>query len=186
MPPTGRTFGATHRTNPSIQGKTLIQADEGVASKGAFSTFDRSTPENSVIKIESPIGNPSPASGTKWAVSNSQLVAPGDILVVYLEGLLPFHSPKTPITPPPTNRIGNRVVTGYPISVLSDGTIPLPYIAPQQVAGLTDAEVVELLRKVVIRDEILIPRNCRTVVTLVKAREFLNVGKRGSESHEGQ
>ena len=68
-------------------------------------------------------------------------LGPGDILGVYIEGVLPFTPPEKPPEPPPVNFPGADSMLppsiGYPIAVMEDGTLTLPLLEPMPVEGLT-------------------------------------------------
>ncbi len=100
----------------------------------------------------------------------------GDILGVYIEGVLPFNPPNAPPEPPPVN-FPDRDSTlppsiGYPIAVQDDGTLALPLIEPLKVKGLTLEQVREAIRDAYIDEEILRPEKARPIVTIIKERTY--------------
>ncbi|TWU27229.1 Polysaccharide biosynthesis/export protein [Novipirellula galeiformis] len=100
----------------------------------------------------------------------------GDILGVYIEGVLPFNPPNAPPEPPPVNFPDADSTLppsiGYPIAVQDDGTLALPLIEPLQVEGLTLDQVREAIRDAYIDSEILRPEKARPIVTIIKERTY--------------
>ncbi len=100
----------------------------------------------------------------------------GDILGIYIEGVLPFNPPNAPPEPPPVN-FPERDSTlppsiGYPIAVQDDGTLALPLIEPLDVKGLTLEQVRDLIRETFIDADILRPEKARPIVTLIQERTY--------------
>jgi protein involved in polysaccharide export with SLBB domain len=96
------------------------------------------------------------------------LLAPGDILAVYVEGVLGERN-----VPPPaqtTTRPELPPAVGYPITVDLDGTITLPLIGPLRVEGKTIPEARELIREAYISKEILKRGAERILVSMQKPR----------------
>ncbi len=105
----------------------------------------------------------------------------GDVLSVYIPGVLGKLSANVeePGEEPPINTPfveGDPPTIGYPVTVRDDGTVPLPYVAPVHVAGLTLPEVEHALRrafrgsaKILADDPGAIDR---LVVSLQRAREY--------------
>jgi len=104
------------------------------------------------------------------------LLAEGDILGVYIEGVMPPKSGDEQIeTAPPVHfpQPGSDLPpsVGYPIPVRDDGTLPLPLIRPIDVEGKTISEVEALVRKAYVEDEkILRPGRDRILVSLMRER----------------
>ena len=101
----------------------------------------------------------------------------GDILGVYIEGILPFNSPDQPPPPPPVNFPAVDSLQppslGYPIAVQEDGAIALPLIKPLKVKGLTVEQVRELIRKSYLDSRILREDGARVltpIVTIIQER----------------
>lgn len=101
----------------------------------------------------------------------------GDILGVYIEGVLPFNNPDQPPPPPPVNFPAENSLQppslGYPIAVQEDGAIALPLIKPLKVKGLTVEQVRELIRKSYLDSKILNEGNSRVltpIVTIIQER----------------
>jgi len=97
------------------------------------------------------------------------VVAPGDVLAVYIPGVLPYQTPKDPAVPPPVNRIGNQLVTGYPISVSMEGTLPLPLIGEVQIGGLRLEDAKRLITRTYIDKEILRSDRATVIITMIRS-----------------
>lgn len=105
------------------------------------------------------------------------LLDDGDILGVYIEGILPFVPPDRPPEPPPVNfpdatsQLDPSL--GYPIAVINDGTIQLPNLEPIKVRGLTIDQTRDLIRKYYLDSEILRESSkLQPIVTLMKERTY--------------
>ena len=103
-------------------------------------------------------------------------ISGGDILGVYVEGVLPFNAPSAPPEPPPVNFPGAESTLppsiGYPIAVQDDGTLALPLIEPVNVDGLTLDQVRDAIRDAYIDSDILRPEKARPIVTLIQERTY--------------
>jgi hypothetical protein len=96
-------------------------------------------------------------------------LAPGDVLGIWIEGVLGERVPP-PVQNPERTKYPPGV--GYPIPVREDGTLPLPLLTtPINVNGLTLAEAEEAIRKAYTK-EILPPGRERILLTLVRPREY--------------
>lgn len=105
------------------------------------------------------------------------LLDDGDILGIYIEGILPFVPPDRPPEPPPVNfPDANSQLDpslGYPIAVINDGTIQLPNLEPIKVRGLTIDQTRDLIRKYYLDSEILRESSrLQPIVTLMKERTY--------------
>lgn len=102
------------------------------------------------------------------------LIGPGDILGVYIEGVLPFNPPNAPPEPPPVNFPDAESTLppsiGYPIAVQEDGSLALPLIEPLNVDGLTLDQVRDAIRDAYIDNDILRPEKARPIVTVIMER----------------
>lgn len=105
----------------------------------------------------------------------------GDVLAIYIPGVLgklsvnleeageepPINNPNSAADPP---------TIGYPVTVRDDGTIPLPYVNPVHVAGLTLAEVEGAIRRAYTVDTTILADveeiEKRIVVSLQRPREY--------------
>ena len=98
-------------------------------------------------------------------------LASGDILGIYIEGVLgdreqapPVHFPQDGATPP---------AIGYPVPVREDGTIALPLVPPVKVDGLTLAQTEAEIRTAYTKTkEILREGSDRIIVTLMRPRTY--------------
>ena len=101
-------------------------------------------------------------------------VAAGDILGIYVEGVLPrkngpadisqlpVHFPEGDSDLPPS--------VGHPIPVRDDGRLPLPLLDPLPVDGMTLTEVEELIKKEYVSNNILRKGQERVLVSIMKER----------------
>lgn len=103
-------------------------------------------------------------------------IGPGDILGVYIEGVLPFNAPNAPPQPPPINFPDAQSVLppsiGYPIPVQEDGTLSLPLLEPLEVENLTLEQVRDAIRDAYIDNDILRPEKARPIVTVIRERTY--------------
>jgi hypothetical protein len=103
-------------------------------------------------------------------------LAGGDILGVYIEGVLPFNQPGEPPEPPPVNFPEKDSTLppsiGFPIAVQPNGTLDLPLIDPLDVEGLTQEQVRDKIRQAYIDARVLQPDKARPIVSLIKERTY--------------
>ena len=103
-------------------------------------------------------------------------ISGGDILGIYVEGVLPFNPPNQPPEPPPVNFPEAESTLppsiGYPIAVQDDGTLSLPLIEPLDVEGLTLEQVRDAIRDKYIDEDILRPEKARPIVTIIQERTY--------------
>ena len=103
-------------------------------------------------------------------------IGPGDILGVYIEGVLPFAPPNAPPEPPPVNFPDAQSLLppsiGFPIAVQDDGTLSLPLLEPLKVDGLTLDQVRDAIREAYISQDILRPEKARPIVTVIRERTY--------------
>ena len=104
------------------------------------------------------------------------LLDKGDILGIYIEGVLPPQNGEDqPVSVPPVHfpEAGSDLppAVGYPIPVRDDGTLPLPLVAPLQVNGKTLTEVEQMVRKAyVVDNKLLQPGRDQILVTIIRER----------------
>ena len=100
----------------------------------------------------------------------------GDILGVYVEGVLPFVPPDQPPGPPPVNFPDSDSILppsiGFPIPVQQDGTLSLPLLEPLDVEGLTLDQVRDAIRDAYIDEGILVSEKARPIVTIIRERTY--------------
>ena len=100
----------------------------------------------------------------------------GDILGIYVEGVLPFIPPDQPPGPPPVNFPDSDSTLppsiGFPIPVQDDGTLSLPLLEPLDVEGLTLDQVRDAIRDAYIEAEILLSEKARPIVTVIRERTY--------------
>ena len=95
----------------------------------------------------------------------------GDVLGVYIEGVL---GDKTQPPPVRFSELGNvPPALGFPIPVREDGTVPLPFVPPIPVKGLTLPEAEQrIIKAYTVDKKILQPDRERIIITLLKPREY--------------
>ena len=100
---------------------------------------------------------------------------PGDVLGVWIEGILGEKGQAPPVRTP---EAGSNLppALGFPIPVREDGTLPLPYINPVQVRGMSLAEVQEAIINAYTAKsqklEFLKPGAERVLVSLMRPRQY--------------
>ncbi|MCS7468538.1 polysaccharide biosynthesis/export family protein [Stieleria sp. ICT_E10.1] len=102
------------------------------------------------------------------------LLGEGDILSVYIDGVLPFSAPNSPPTPPPVNMPSDQSFLkpsiGYPIPVQESGLVTLPLLPPFNVSGLTLEQARDEISRRYREEEILPPGVNYPVVSLMQRR----------------
>jgi len=107
------------------------------------------------------------------------LLDEGDILGIYIEGVLPYTPTDKPPEPPPVNFPPPGSTSsldpslGYPIVIQENGTISLPSIEPLKVKGLTVEQVTNLIRKAYL-DAAIFSNEAKLhpIVTMLKERQY--------------
>ena len=100
------------------------------------------------------------------------LVDAGDILAIYIEGVLGNENEPPPINLPERGSDLPPSI-GYPIPVREDGKLPLPLVQPIQVRGLTLAQIENVIRRAyTVDNRILKPGSDSITVTLMKLRTY--------------
>jgi hypothetical protein len=100
-------------------------------------------------------------------------LAPGDVLGVYIKGVLGQANQQLPVhTSPPVLREQRRLPpsSGYPVAVDANGAIVLPLVGPVAVQGRTVAEAQEAVRRLFVKKKLLKPGNERVSLTLMHPR----------------
>jgi protein involved in polysaccharide export with SLBB domain len=101
----------------------------------------------------------------------------GDILGVYIEGVLGGERPRPgePPSPPPVHfpeSIWLNPSFGYPIQVHRDGTLPLPLVRGVAVRGLTLEEAQDAIAHAYVEAKVIQAGRERLLVTLVRPRSY--------------
>ena len=149
---------------------TITQPISGVPARRVPPQF-LATPKNNLVPID--------IARLSQEPPRQYLLDGGDILGVYVEGVLPFVQPDEPPEPPPVNFPEQDSTLppsiGYPIAVQEDGTIALPLIRPLNVKGMTVEQVREVIRNAYVDSDILPETNGKVVtpiVSLIKERTY--------------
>ncbi len=101
------------------------------------------------------------------------LIDAGDVLGLWVEGVLGDHGQQPPVQPPVRlDNVDLPPATGYPIQVRKDGTISLPLIDPLKVAGMTFQEAEDAIRRTYIDRQILKAGRARILVSLIRPRTY--------------
>ncbi len=107
------------------------------------------------------------------------ILGPGDVLGITVDRILPYAEPGTvPDVPPVHFPDADSTLppsTGFPITVLEDGTISLPLVKPIPVEGMTTDQARDVIRRAYIDSKILIEdegRKVSPVVTVIKKRQI--------------
>jgi protein involved in polysaccharide export with SLBB domain len=115
------------------------------------------------------------------------LVDSGDVLAIYIEGVLGRREEIPPVFFPQNNEVPPSL--GYPIPIRDDGTISLPLIKPLHVRSMTLTQVEEAIRKsYTIDKQILQAGQDRILVSLQRPRMYtvLVIRQEGSTTESGQ
>jgi protein involved in polysaccharide export with SLBB domain len=115
---------------------------------------------------------PIPLSALRQLPPDSYRLAAGDVLGVYIEGVLgeknqppPVRLPDSGVNVPPS--------IGYPIPIDEDGKLVLPLVNPIKVEGLTLIETRAAIRKAYLVDKQILPEGReRIIVSLVRPRQY--------------
>ena len=100
------------------------------------------------------------------------LVDAGDILGIYIEGVLGKPDEPPPVHMPDRNSDLPPAI-GFPMPVREDGTLALPLVPSLAVRGLTLAQIENMIRKAyTIDSQILQEGKDRIIVTLMKERTY--------------
>ncbi len=106
-------------------------------------------------------------------------LGPGDVLGITVDGILPFSEPDQVPEPPPVHFPEKDSTlppsTGFPITVLEDGTISLPLLEPVKVEGLTEDQTRDTIRRAYVEKKILKEdeqKKVSPVVTVIQKRRI--------------
>ena len=121
-----------------------------------------------------------PLSALRQQQPEDYLLAPGDVLGVYIAGVFPPTFNYQQIPAPPVNfpsRIdpigaGLPPSLGYPIEIRNDGTIALPLIDPIRLEGMNVERANEEIRRTYLDKGILQPGREAVLVTLMQPRQM--------------
>lgn len=97
------------------------------------------------------------------------LLGPGDVLGVYIKGVLgtdeelpPVHYPEDSNRPP---------AIGYPVPIREDGTLALPFVPPISVQGISLIEATNLIREAYSFPRAIVkPEQDQVIITLIRKR----------------
>jgi protein involved in polysaccharide export with SLBB domain len=164
-------LGAALASAPTFTGCTsLTQPIDGVPARRLPSQFFQGTKDDLVPIDISLLAQEPP---------RQYILGPGDVLGVTVDRILPYADPDSvPELPPvhfPTDKSDLPPATGFPITVLEDGMISLPLVRPIKVAGLTEDQARDLIRKTYLDAKILKEDESRKVspiVTVIKKRQI--------------
>jgi hypothetical protein len=115
---------------------------------------------------------PVPLSALTPAPPDAYRLAGGDVLGVFVEGILGERGGQPPVRLSDT---GNQPpAIGFPIPVRENGTVPLPLIDPLDVNGLTIDEAQERVRQAYIFPKKILKDadTARIIVTLIRPRSY--------------
>jgi len=99
------------------------------------------------------------------------LLGPGDVLGVYIKGVLgneeelpPVHFPEDANRPP---------AIGYPVPIREDGTLALPIVDPIKVEGMSLVEATDVIRKAYTYPRVIVKEGEeQIIVTLIRERKI--------------
>ena len=99
------------------------------------------------------------------------LLGPGDVLGVYIKGVLgneaelpPVHFPEDANRPP---------AIGYPVPIREDGTLALPIVDPIKVEGMSLVEATDVIHKAYLYPDVILKEGEeQIIVTLIRERKI--------------
>lgn len=121
-------------------------------------------------------GKPIPLNLLRRPPSDAYRLGPGDVLGLWIEGLIGPANQPPPIQIPqrqlPSERAELPPSAGIPLTIREDGTVSLPLVGAEPVTGLTLAEAEEAIRKAYTekRDIIKAERPRALIVSLIRPR----------------
>jgi hypothetical protein len=114
------------------------------------------------------------------------LLDTGDILGIFIEGVLGEVDAMPPYHMPQTRESNLPPALGFPVPVREDGTLPLPLVPPMTVRGLTLTQVENVIRQAyTIDQQILAVGRDRIFVTLMRERTYKVVVLRQEATRAG-
>lgn len=103
-------------------------------------------------------------------------LAPGDVLSIYVPGVIPYQNPQTaPQLPPiyfPAPGSDLRPSVGLPVVIEDSGKITLLAVEPMLVTGMTVEEVAIAIRDKYLEEEVLRDEDVYPVVSLLRPRTY--------------
>jgi hypothetical protein len=112
-----------------------------------------------------------PLALLRQAPPDAHKVGPGDILGIWIEGILGERGQAPPVRV--SEFASNAPSVGIPFTVRSDGTISLPLIPPLKVDGMTLEQVEDEIRKAyTVAKKIIQPGRASIIVSLQRPRQF--------------
>lgn len=110
-----------------------------------------------------------PLSQLKRRNESTYLLDSGDVLGVYAQGVIGNEGDLVPFSFPDTADLPTSL--GYPVPIRADGTLPLPFIEPLHVAGLTIEQAQEALKRALtVEKKILIEGKSQIILTVARPR----------------
>jgi protein involved in polysaccharide export with SLBB domain len=103
------------------------------------------------------------------------LFEPGDVLGIYVEGVLGEKDKPPPVQVTQAAYPGQTAPNpsvGYPILVQEDGTISLPLLEPLNVKGKSQKQVEEMIKKRYVEESILVRGKERVLVSIFRQRTY--------------
>jgi protein involved in polysaccharide export with SLBB domain len=133
------------------------------------------------------IKKPIPLSALGRLTSEDYRIGPGDVLGIWIEGVLGDAANPIPVQTAPLVQPRDQQVqapgSGYPVRVDDDGALLLPQLAALPVTGLTVAETREVIRAAYVQAGILRAGRERLLVSLQFPRRYAIVVMREEASN---
>src|SRR4051794_19731469 len=111
-----------------------------------------------------------PLTALRQPPPEKYVLAAGDTLGIYIEGVLGSAETPPPVNVPESAELPPSI--GYPIPIRQDGTISLPYVQPVKVAGMTIEDAEKAVVNAYLEKQILRPEDRRILVTLMRPRHI--------------
>jgi protein involved in polysaccharide export with SLBB domain len=111
-----------------------------------------------------------PLTSLRRTPPEKYILASGDTLGIYIEGVLGSAESPPPVNVPDSAELPPSI--GYPFPIRQDGTISLPYVQPVKVAGMTIEEAEQAVINAYVQKEILRQEDRRILVTLMRPRRI--------------